>query len=97
MQFTIAAVLAVATTAFALPSSDGGSGTCAKGSDISCCVTDSSGSGTAGNVLGGSCLLSQVSLLSLLDNVCPAGNTFCCPTNQDGTLNVNAACIPVNV
>ncbi|KAK4494309.1 hypothetical protein PRZ48_014607 [Zasmidium cellare] len=97
MQFTILTVLATAATVLALPTESGSSsGTCASGSQISCCVTDSSDSGTAGNVLGGSCLLDQVSLLSALDNQCPAGNTFCCPTNQDGTLNINVSCIPVN-
>ncbi|KAF2168984.1 hypothetical protein M409DRAFT_20995 [Zasmidium cellare ATCC 36951] len=100
MQFTIVTILAAAATALALPtesgSSSSGSGTCAKGSEISCCVTNSGDSGTLGNVLGGSCLLDQVSLLSALDNQCPAGNTFCCPTNQDGTLNINVSCIPIN-
>ncbi|KAK4499638.1 hypothetical protein PRZ48_010156 [Zasmidium cellare] len=92
MQSILAIIFATAVAVSA-----GGSTTCAEGKDISCCVTDSSGSGTAGNVVGGNCLLSQVSLLSLLDNQCPAGNTFCCPTNSDGTLNVNAACDPINI
>ena len=63
MQFTIFTIMAAAATAFALPY-ESGSSTCAKGSEISCCVTNSGDSGTLGNVLGGSCLLDQVSLLS---------------------------------
>ncbi|KAF2168171.1 hypothetical protein M409DRAFT_21615 [Zasmidium cellare ATCC 36951] len=105
MQFTILAISAFAATVLAAPYGDSGSSgssgsssnTCAQGSEISCCVTNSADSGTLGNVLGGSCLLDQVSLLSALDNQCPAGNTFCCPTNQDGTLNINVSCVPINL
>ncbi|KAF2167271.1 hypothetical protein M409DRAFT_22698 [Zasmidium cellare ATCC 36951] len=105
MQFsTIATILSAAMAVTATPLAGGwpssGSGgdsssTCAKGSDVSCCSTDSSGSDALGNVLGGSCVLSQ--LLGLLDTTCPAGNTFCCPTNQDGTLNIALSCIPINL
>lgn len=71
MQFTIITVLATAATVLTMPveesgvsSGSAGSGTCAQGSEISCCVTNSGDSDVAGNVLGGSCLLDQVSLLS---------------------------------
>lgn len=69
MQFTtIATFLSVAMAVTATPiaggypTSGGGdsSSTCAKGSSVSCCSTDSSGSGALGNVLGGSCVLSQL-------------------------------------
>ena len=38
--------------------------TCAVGSQVSCCTTNSSGSDALGNVLGGSCTLDNLSLLS---------------------------------
>lgn len=67
MQFTtIATFLSAAMAVTAMPApgwpSSGGSteNTCAKGSAVSCCSTDSSGSDALGNVLGGSCVLSQL-------------------------------------
>ncbi|KAK4626709.1 hypothetical protein CLAFUW4_04361 [Fulvia fulva] len=104
MQFTSFAILAISAVASArvtrrddssATGADKG-GTCAVGSQISCCTTNSSGSDILGNVLGGSCLLDNVSLISSLNSNCPAGNTFCCPSNQDGTLNINVSCIPVS-
>lgn len=51
--------------------------TCAVGSQVSCCTTDSSGSDVLGNVLGGSCLVDNLSLISILNSQCPGANTFC--------------------
>lgn len=73
MQFTIS-IIALAASASALvirddsysapPMESTSSVTCAEGSQVSCCTTTSGNSGVLGNVLGGSCLLDQVSLLS---------------------------------
>ena len=70
MQF-IASILAVAAVAYAVAIPDDSSATgaskgatCASGSQISCCTTNSSNSDLLGNVLGGSCTLDNLSLLS---------------------------------
>nr|CAD92803.1 hydrophobin [Fulvia fulva] len=101
MQF-IASILAVPAVAYAVAIPDDNSATgaskgstCATGAQVACCTTNSSNSDLLGNVVGGSCLLDNLSLLSLNSN-CPAGNTFCCPSNSDGTLNINAQCIPIS-
>ncbi|KAF2167892.1 hypothetical protein M409DRAFT_53842 [Zasmidium cellare ATCC 36951] len=66
---------------------------CAENTTTSCCVT--SGGCDSLNILGGSCLLDGVSLLSILNNNCPAGNTFCCQNTQSGEININLGCTPV--
>ncbi|KAK4619470.1 hypothetical protein CLAFUW4_11064 [Fulvia fulva] len=87
----------MAATEMKQPEKEAPSTVCAKGSEISCCTTDSSNSGALGNVLGGSCLLQNLSLLSSLNSNCAAANTFCCPTTQEGTLNINLSCIPISL
>jgi len=103
MQFsTIVALVAGAVAVHAYPQSgtsfsEGGS--CAVGTAASCCSSENAaGAGLLGlsNVLGGSCLLSDL-LVGIGGNACSAGNTYCCPVDQAGLINVGATCLPITV
>jgi hypothetical protein len=68
---------------------------CSTGSKISCCDTSSAKTnGLLGNILGGSCDLPQ---LLFANNHCAADEVFCCPTDQDGFLNLSASCVPITL
>ncbi|KAF1824447.1 uncharacterized protein K489DRAFT_315666, partial [Dissoconium aciculare CBS 342.82] len=67
---------------------------CNSGSKISCCDTSGKTEGFLGNILGGSCDLPQ---LLFAHTNCKADEIFCCPTNQDGFLNLSASCVPITI
>ncbi|WPB02057.1 uncharacterized protein RHO25_006691 [Cercospora beticola] len=69
---------------------------CGVGNAVSCCNTASEGSALS-LVLGGSCSLQIPVLAAALGNGCNAGNSFCCPTTQNGDINVGLPCIPINI
>ncbi|KAI5360703.1 hypothetical protein Slin15195_G086190 [Septoria linicola] len=106
MQFsTIFSIFASVAVAAALPA--GGSGDsatqqasqCGTGNAVSCCNSANNAEGLLGlgNILGGSCSIQVPVLAGALGNSCNAGNTFCCPTNQDGAINAALPCVPLNV
>jgi hypothetical protein len=67
---------------------------CSTGSKISCCDTSSKANGPLAGILGGSCDLPQ---LLFANNHCAADEVFCCPTDQDGFLNLSASCVPITL
>ncbi|KAF1826006.1 hydrophobin 3 [Dissoconium aciculare CBS 342.82] len=97
MQFsTIFTIIASAVAVSAMPAignAPGNIGSCNSQTTIACCNGENS-SGLLGNILGGNCVLPN--LLSL-GAACPASNTFCCPTTQNGELNINLSCIPITL
>ncbi|CZT20208.1 uncharacterized protein RCC_06065 [Ramularia collo-cygni] len=73
---------------------------CSEGTAASCCDTKGSSGDILSNVLGGSCALSNLNIPilaagGLSGGQCNQGNTFCCPINQEGNLNIALACIPI--
>ena len=108
MQFSIVAIAAFAATVMAAPQINGdaaartsGVESCSKGTKTSCCDTSAASDGLLSNVLGGSCALSNFNIPVIAGGVsgsqCNNGNTFCCPVNQDGNLNIALACIPLTL
>ncbi|KAF2210520.1 hypothetical protein CERZMDRAFT_91189 [Cercospora zeae-maydis SCOH1-5] len=69
---------------------------CGVGNAVSCCNTASQGD-LLSIVLGGSCSLQIPVIAAALGNSCNAGNSFCCPTTQNGDINVGLPCIPINI
>jgi|Dee2metaT_2_FD_contig_41_749732_length_859_multi_5_in_0_out_0_1 hypothetical protein len=74
---------------------------CSEGTATSCCDTKAASDGLLSNILGGSCALSNLQVpvigAAISGSQCNNGNTFCCPINQDGNLNIALACIPINL
>lgn len=66
---------------------------CSNGTAASCCDTNSASDGLLSNILGGSCALSSLKIPVLAAGAiggsqCNQGNTFCCPINQDVSLDI---------
>jgi hypothetical protein len=108
MQFTIVAVAAFAAAVSALPQINGKLGatnsgveSCAANHKTSCCDVSNASDGLLSNILGGSCSLSNFNIPVIAGGVsgpqCNNGNTFCCPTTQDGNLNPSGSCIPITL
>ncbi|CZT16035.1 uncharacterized protein RCC_01875 [Ramularia collo-cygni] len=106
MQFTIVAIAAFVASVSAFPQDASLHSSvvksCAKGTKVSCCDTKGPNEGLLSNVLGGSCALSNLNIpIAAVGGVsgsqCNQGNTYCCPVNQEGNLNIALACIPVQL